>query len=86
MQTLKTRVAANKNDKTIKDLTFLLFETALFASGFSVDDPNTYANRIHRIIALGLGLSAEDAAESPEDEMPTLEQADASASMMEQVR
>jgi molecular chaperone HtpG len=33
VQALKSKVASDKNDKTVKDLTFLLFETALLSSG-----------------------------------------------------
>lgn len=88
IRSLKEKAEADKNDKTVKDLTFLLFETSLLASGFSLDDPSNFAGRIHRILSLGLGISAdsEETTESAESAMPTLEHAESSAqSMMEQV-
>jgi len=83
---LLERVEANKNDKAIKDLVMLMFETSLLASGFNLEDPTIHANRIHRMIKLGLGIDGDDEeeeekpADAPaagdEDEMPELEDGD----------
>ena len=48
IQELKKKADANKNDKSVKDLVMLLFETSLLASGFSLEDPTTHSSRIHR--------------------------------------
>ena len=77
---------ADKNDKSVKDFVLLLFETVLLTSGFSLDDPNTFGNRIHRM--LKLGLSIEDDAVKADAYMPPLEDAvddDAEGSKMEEV-
>ena len=55
METLRQKVDADKNDKSVKDLVMLLFETSLLSSGFSLEEPGTHAGRIHRMIKLGLG-------------------------------
>merc|ERR1719510_1822729 len=85
---LNDKANSNKNDSSVKDLVLLLFETALLSSGFTLEDPATHANRIHRMIKLGLGIDEEDAvaAEGGDadaaDEMPPLEGDDEDATRM----
>merc|ERR1711884_630505 len=50
VENLRQRAEADKNDKSVKDLVLLLFETALLSSGFSLEDPAIHAQRIHRMI------------------------------------
>lgn len=84
---LRKKVEADKGDKTVKDLVHLLFETALLTSGFSLDEPNSFASRIHRMIKLGLSIdddTSASAGETAPDDLPPLE-SDAESSKMEEV-
>jgi len=91
IKNLKDKADANKNDKSVKDLVMLLFETSLLSSGFALDEPMVHANRIHRMIKLGLGIDEEDTptesgdAVQEETVMPPLEGDDEDASRMEEV-
>jgi len=62
MKTLKIKVDQDKNDKSVKDLVMLLYETSLLASGFTLELPQQHADRIFRMIKLGLGIDEEDPA------------------------
>jgi len=90
VENLRQRAEADKNDKSVKDLVLLLFETALLSSGFSLEDPAVHAKRIHRMIKLGLGIDEEEDtadvdAAGDDSEMPPLEGDAEDASRMEEV-
>lgn len=92
VETLRQKVDADKNDKSVKDLVMLLYETSLLSSGFTLDDPQVHASRIYRMISLGLGIDEEmdagesAAAEGSTEDMPPLEGDEGDdASKMEEV-
>ncbi|KAI3893038.1 hypothetical protein MKW92_025991 [Papaver armeniacum] len=85
MEELRKRAEADKNDKSLKDLVILLFETALLTSGFSLEEPNTFAARIHRMLKLGLSIEEEEEAAGDDAEMPALEEDVTEESKMEEV-
>jgi len=88
IENLRTRAEADKNDKSVKDLVMLLFETSLLSSGFSLEDPMVHAMRIHRMIKLGLGIDEEEGegeAAADDMDMPPLEGDAEDASRMEEV-
>ncbi|KAF2358269.1 Heat shock protein Hsp90 family [Trinorchestia longiramus] len=89
IENLRQKAEADRNDKSVKDLVMLLFETSLLTSGFTLEEPTTHASRIYRMIKLGLGIdddTGDTSVEMPSlDDLPPLEGEDEDASRMEEV-
>uniref|UniRef100_A0A8C8YRX7 Uncharacterized protein n=1 Tax=Prolemur simus TaxID=1328070 RepID=A0A8C8YRX7_PROSS len=74
IKTLRQNAEADKNDKSVKDLVILLYETTYLSSGFSLEDPQKHANRIYRMMGIDEDdPTADDANAAVTEEMPPLE-------------
>jgi molecular chaperone HtpG len=87
VEELRKKAEQDQGDKTVKDLIWLLFETSLLTSGFSLEESTTFANRIHRMIKLGLSIYDDEKEDEDEDLPPLADDAagDDEATKMEEV-
>jgi molecular chaperone HtpG len=83
VKSLKSKVEVDKNDKTVKDLTWLLFETSLLQSGFTLDEPSSFADRIFKMIKLGLDIGDDMEVEQTTEEPPPLVESTETSQMEE---
>jgi molecular chaperone HtpG len=51
---LKNLLDKDQSNSTVKDIVWLLYDTSLLNSGFSVEDPNTFAKRMYKMLLFGL--------------------------------
>jgi molecular chaperone HtpG len=84
IKALKGKVSEEGASKSVSDICHLLFETALLSSGFTLEDPNSFARRINGLVALGLDVSTEEEEEKTEESTAAAE-APAAESSMEEV-
>lgn len=64
---IKTRIRDEGVTQGIKDTVNLLYDVALLNSGFNLDNPSQFADKIHNVIALNMGVDeAGEAGEAGE--------------------
>lgn len=65
---LNRLVVESPSEESTKDLAFLLYDTALMASGFLQDDTEGFSSRMYRTMASSLNIKSLDLIDEIEDE------------------
>ena len=77
IKALKNKVEENgPDDRVVKNLTTLLYDTALLTSGFSLEEPTAFSKRVNSSIALGLNIEEEEEAAPEEEAESAMEEVD----------
>lgn len=67
IQALNTLVQEDKSNASAKEIVTLMYDTAMLTSGFDVDSPKDYANKVYDMMGMALAgeSDAPPAAPSP---------------------
>ncbi|KAG0639620.1 Hsp90 protein-domain-containing protein [Tuber brumale] len=86
IKALKEKAEEEGGSKAVASICTLLYETAMLTSGFTLEEPNAFAQRVNRLIALGLQIEEKEDEEEPEAEAaPAAESSAAPENSMEEV-
>jgi molecular chaperone HtpG len=88
IKSLKDRINLATNEHMIKDLVNLLYESSLISSGFSIEEPATFVNRINNMIKIGLSIEDDEVDNMKEEcneDDEEKEDVDVSQSNMEEI-
>jgi len=74
IKALKEKYNKDNEDKTVKDLIILLFESSLINSGFTIEEPSSFVSRINKMIKLGLSIDEDDDDDEKDYIIPPVEE------------
>uniref|UniRef100_A0A6B2FYU0 Heat shock protein 83 (Trinotate prediction) n=1 Tax=Myxobolus squamalis TaxID=59785 RepID=A0A6B2FYU0_MYXSQ len=73
VQDMLAKVKVDPKSPLLRDLSSLIYETALLQSGFSLSNPQAHATRVYRMVTAGLGLTDVEEETTSVDDLPATE-------------
>jgi len=75
----------DKNNNTFKNLVNLMYDTSLLASGFTIESPRLFSDRMYEMIKVGLSVDEENLEESNMEEKESEPETEHTETKMEEV-
>ena len=73
IQSMRTRISNEDEQKSLESLVTLLYDTALLNAGFTLEAPKEFSRRMHQMVMMGLGLELDEQVDEQVDENSSLE-------------